>query len=160
MKCFFHKPQNRPLMRMLPICFAGLISGLMLVCGCNQAPNSIKIKAFIDDKDVIKIQGNKVWWEHGQGAFPGDPKGANQPTFINGVVWRPQWEGTNSLPFESLAPAFRPKHPEQVTLTKLSGRGEAVISEWPTPANEGTLSVSLTDEPGGADWYEVSILWK
>ena len=147
-------------MRMLPICLAGLISGLMLVCGCNQAPNSIRIKAFIDDKDVIKIQGNKVWWEHGQGAFPGDPKGANQPTFINGVVWRPQWEGTNSLPFESLAPAFRPKHPEQVTVTKLSGRGEAVISESPTPANEGTLSVSLTDEPGGADWYEVSILWK
>ena len=133
----------------------------MFVCGCKDSPgNLIKIKAFIDDKDVIKIQGNKVWWQHQQGVFPGDPKGAKHPTFINGVAWRPQWDGSNSIPFEPLAPTFRPKNPEQVTLAKLSGRGDAMISELPTPANESTLSVYFNDEEGGADWYEVSVLWK
>ena len=122
--------------------------------------NMITIRAFIDDKDVLKIQGNKVWWEHELGAFPGDPKGVNQPTFINGIAWQPQWDGTNSIPFESLAPAFRPKHAEQVTFNKLSGRGDAVISESPTPANTNTISVYFNDEEGGADWYEVNILWK
>ena len=126
----------------------------------TSSRNVIRIRAFIDDKDEIKIQGNKVWWEHEQGAFPGDPKGANQPTFVNGIAWRPQWDGTNSMPFESLAPAFRPKHPEQITFNKLSGRGDAVVSDLPTLANDGTLSVCFTDEQGGADWYEVSILWK
>ena len=125
-----------------------------------QTKHVITIKAFIDDKDNLKIQGNKVWWEHVTGTFPGDPKGGNQPTFINGIAWRPQWDGSNSIPFEPLAPAFRPKHPEQVTLTKLSGRGDAAISELPTPANNGTLSVYFNDEEGGADWYEVRILWK
>ena len=48
----------------------------------------------------------------------------------------------------------------QVTCTKLSGRGEAAISELPTPANTNTLSVYFNDDEGGADWYEVSILWK
>jgi hypothetical protein len=160
MKSFIQKPLNAPLIRTLQLCLC-LISAWMLVCGCKDSPkNVIKIKAFIDDKDVIKIQGNKVWWEHERGTFPGDPKGGNQPTFINGIAWRPQWDGTNSIPFESLAPAFRPKHPEQVALTKLSGRGDTVISDLPTPANDGTLSVSFNDEEGGADWYEVSILWK
>jgi len=45
-------------------------------------------------------------------------------------------------------------------LNKLSGRGEAAISELPTLANTNTLSVYFNDEEGGADWYEVSIVWK
>ena len=161
MKSFSQKPLNGPVTRTLQLCLLCFISALVVVCGCKDSPkNVIKIRAFIDDKDVIKIQGNKVWWEHEQGAFPGDPKGGNQPTFINGIAWRPQWDGTNSLPFESLAPAFRPKHPEQVTFTKLSGRGDAVISNLPIPVNDGTLSICFNDEEGGADRYEVCILWK
>lgn len=133
----------------------------MLMCGCDgSSGNTIKIKAYIDGKDILKIQGNKVWWQHEQAGFPGDPKGGNQPTFINGIAWRPQWDGSNSIPFETLAPVFRPKSPAQVTLTKLSGRGDAAISELPTPENNGTLSVYFNDEEGGADSYEVSILWK
>jgi hypothetical protein len=163
MKSFSHsqKPPKRLSMRMLQICLLGSISGLMLACGCGgSSKNIITIKAFIDDKDVLKIQGDKVWWEHGLGAFPGDPKGGNQPTFINDVAWRPQWGGSNSIPFEALAPAFRPRYPAQVKLTKLSGRGDAAISDLPTPANNGTLSVYFNDEEGGADWYEVAILWE
>ena len=159
MKSFSQKPLNGPVIRPVQLCLLCLISALMLVGGCKDSPkNVIKIKAIIDDKDVIKIQGNKVWWEHALGSFPGD--GGNQPTFINDIAWRPQWDGSNSIPFEPLAPPFQPKHPEQVTLTKLSGRGDAMISELPTPANNSTLSVYFNDEEGGADWYEVSILWK
>jgi hypothetical protein len=134
MKTFIHS--HKPL-----LC---LISGLMLMCGCDgPSKNTIGIKAYIDGKDILKIQGNKVWWQHEQAGFPGDPKGGNQPTFINGIAWRPQWDGSNSIPFETLAPVFRPKSPAQVTLTKLSGRGDAAISELPTPENNGTLSVYL-----------------
>ena len=126
-----------------------------------QTRNVITIRAFIDDKDVLKIQGNKVWWEHELGAFPGDPTGANQPTIINGIAWRPQWDGTNSIPFEASARVFWRKSPAQVTCTKLSGRGDAAISELPSAENNSTLSVYFNDEEaGGADWYEVSILWK
>jgi serine/threonine protein kinase len=144
------------------IACALLVAGALAIVyrSITETKHAITIKASIDDNDVIKIQGNKVWWEHERGTLPGDPKGGNQPTFVNGIAWRPQWDGTNSIPFESLAPAFRPKHPEQVTFTMLSGRGNAVISELPTAANNGTLSISFNDEEGGADWYEVSILWK
>ena len=127
----------------------------------TQAKGTITIKARIDGRDILKIQGNRVWWEHETGCLPGDPQGGNAPTFINGIAWRPQWDGSNSIPFESLSPAFRRKAPVQVTFNKLSGRGEAAISDLPTPANTNTLSVYFNDEEGGgADWYEVSILWK
>jgi hypothetical protein len=161
MKSFSLKPLDGHVIPTPQLCLLYLISALMLVCGCKDAPkNVIKIKALIDDKDVIKIQGNKVWWEHELGALPGDPKGGNQPTFINGIAWRPQWHGSNSIPFEPLAPIFRPKFPEEVTFTKLSGRGYVAISGLPTAAHDGTLSISFNDEEGGADWYEVSILWQ
>ncbi|MBI5388256.1 MAG: serine/threonine protein kinase [Verrucomicrobia bacterium] len=127
----------------------------------TENKNIITIKAFIDGRDTIKIQGNKVWWEHELGCFPGDPQGGNAPTFINGIAWRPKWGGSNSIPFEALVPVFRPKSTAQVTLNKVSDRGDAAISELPTPANNDTLSVYFNDdEEGGADWYEVSILWK
>jgi len=126
----------------------------------TQANHLITIKARIDGKDIMKIQGNKVWWQHELGGLPGDPQGVNEHTFINGIAWRPQWDGSNSIPFEALAPVFGRQPPVQVTLNKLSGRGEVAISDLPTPANTNTLSVYFNDEEGGADWYEVSILWK
>jgi hypothetical protein len=121
---------------------AAAVSTLVVASrSATPTSNTITIKAFIDGRDILKIQGNKVWWEHGVGTFPGDPKGGNEPTFINGIAWIPQWNGSNSIPFEALAPVFRPKSPEQATLKKLSGRGDAAISELPTSANDNTLSV-------------------
>ena len=139
-----------------------LVAGTLAIVfhSTTETRNIIKIKARIDGKDIMKIQGNKVWWEHEEAGLPGDPKGGNQPTFINGIAWRPQWDGSNSIPFEALTPVFNPKSPAQVTFNKLSGRGDAAISELPTPANNNTLSVYFYDEEGGADWYELSILWK
>jgi serine/threonine protein kinase len=140
-----------------------LAAGALAIAFHSTSGNrhTITIKAFIDGRDIIKVQGNRVWWEHEVGAFPGDPKGGNKPTFVNGIAWRPQWDGSNSIPFEALAPVFRPKSPVQVTLNKLSGRGDAAISELPNPANTNTLSVYFNDDEGpGADWYEVSIVWK
>jgi serine/threonine protein kinase len=139
-----------------------LLAGALAIAihSAAKTKNIITIKAYIDGRDILKIQGDKIWWEHEEAGFPGDPKGGNQPTFINGLAWRPQWDGTNSIPFEPLAPAFSPKFPAQVTLTKVTGRGDAAISELPTPANNNTLSVYFNDDPPGADCYEVSIVWK
>jgi len=159
------KPKN---MTSTKIKMALLSAGVLLVAGALAiaflspagTKKTITIKAYIDGRDTLKIQGKKVWWEHEEAGFPGDPKGGNHPTFINGMAWRPQWDGTNSIPFEALTSLFGPKSPSQVTLTKLSGRGVAAISELPTPANSNTLALFFNDEVGGADLYEVRIQWK
>jgi serine/threonine protein kinase len=140
---------------------AGALALALVLHSTSQTRHTITLKARIDGRDVLKLQGNKVWWEHELGGLPGDPQGGNAPTFINGVAWRPQWDGSNSLPFVASAPFFRRKTPVEVTCTKLSGRGEAAISELPSLSNTNTLSVYFNDvEEGGADWYELSILWQ
>lgn len=115
---------------------------------------------YIDGTDVIKIQGNKIWYEHEEYDLPGDPKSRNEPTTINGSVWHPQWKEQTSVAFENLTPAFKPGSPPQVKLTKLLGRGDASIKELPAPENNRTLSIYLHDDEPGADWYEVIVEWK
>jgi len=134
-------------------CALCLVLGLML--GCTK---TVKIKAYIDGSDTVKIQGNKLWFEHEEFDLPGDHN--TKPTLINGKPWRPAWNDKTSIAYEGLRPAFKPGAPAEIKLTKLSGRGEVNISEMPTPENNQTLAIHFNDEPPGADWYEVRIDWK
>ena len=51
----------------------------------------IKIKALIDGADTIKIQGNKVWYEHESWDLPGKWQGRDENTLINDMPWHPTW---------------------------------------------------------------------
>jgi hypothetical protein len=134
----------------------------------DTATNVIKIRTLIDGADTVKIQGSKVWYEHHSWDLPGKWQGRDDNTLINGVPWHPEWIGNagnsrNSDPYLSLQPAFAPKSPARIKLTKIAGRGEVGISQLPTPENHETLSVHLDDAPlefQGADWYEVIIEWQ
>jgi hypothetical protein len=136
-------------------CVFCLLCGLMPATGCSKA---VKIKAYIDGADTVKIQGNKLWYEHEEFDLPGDHD--TKPTLINGKPWRPKWNDKISAAYEGLKPAFHPRSPAEIKLTKLTGRGDVQISEMPTPENNQTLSIHFHDEPPGADWYEVTIAWK
>lgn len=136
--------------------------------------NVIKIKALIDGIDTVKIRGNKAWYEHESWELPGRSHGRDENTLINDKPWRPVWHIVNdhtfldqrmpSKPYEDLQPAFAPKTPANIKLTKIAGRGEVKISQLPTPENQETLSIHLDDsdpvEFSGADWYEVMIEWQ
>lgn len=132
-----------------------LLCGLLFTTGCGK---SVKIKAYIDGADTLKIRRNKIWFEHEEFELPGDHN--SKPTLINNKPWRPQWHDNVSSSYESLTPAFNPHSADSVRLTKLSGRGEVAITELPTIQNDETLAIHFKDEPLGADWYEVTIEWK
>jgi len=136
-------------------CGLRLVCGLMLCAGCSK---TVKIKAYIDGADTVKIQGRKIWYEHEEFNLPGDHD--TKPTLINGKPWRPAWNDNISVAYDGLKPAFHPGSPADIKLTKLAGRGEVQISEMPTPENNQTLAIHFHDEPPGADWYEVTIVWK
>jgi hypothetical protein len=127
--------------------------------------NVIQIKALIVGADTVKIQRNNVWFEQESWQW-GDK---DEPTLINGKPWHPEWLGEasdaqNSDPYLGLQPAFAPKNPASIKLTKVAGRGEVEISQLPTPENHETLSIHLDDSDAaqfpGADWYEVTIEWQ
>jgi hypothetical protein len=121
----------------------------------------VKFRALIDGADTVKIQGKKIWYVHESWDLPGRWRQHDEPTMINDKPWRQVWHDKVSEPFEGLEPAFNPRSAADVKLTKLNGRGEAEISQPPTPENNQTLSIRFDDSSfSEADWYEVKIEWK
>jgi serine/threonine protein kinase len=116
--------------------------------------HQLTVKAFIDASDVVKVSGNRLWFEHETGTLPG------RNIFVNGKAWSPSWTNNVSTEFVGLNPAFRPHDPQKIQITKRVGRGTVSVAQFPSPANDETLAVRIDDvDFGGADWYEVVISW-
>ena len=120
---------------------AGVVNGDEMGCSNLQlwgTPHgSIQIKAFIDGSDTIKVRGNQLWYEHNQWDLPGKwQDGFDEPTTINGTEWKPEWDGLISDRFEDFSPALPRKTLEQITVTKIQGRGNVDIKANPTKEND------------------------
>lgn len=126
-----------------------------------QEPDELRIRAFIDGSDTIKILGNELWYQHHDFDLPGKWKGEyDEPTYINGRAWKPRWNDSVSKPYQNLWPPLPEVANEAIQLTKEAGRGEVSITETPSAENDYTLSIYFDDnEPGGAEWYEIVIEW-
>ena len=149
------------------ILLAFYISACVILTGCSSFPlfgtphGSVQIKAFIDGTDTIKIRGNELWYEHHRWDLPGKWQGRfDEPTTINGTEWKPQWDGLMSNRFQDLSPALPKKALENVTLTRLQGRGNVEIKAKPVKDNDYTLSIYIDDNQyNGAEWYEIRVEW-
>ena len=128
--------------------------GLLLTNGCSRKP-ALTVRAYIDGSDVIKVSGDRLWFEHATGSLPG------KLIHINGQIWTPTWL-TNGISSEflGLKPPFRAGAGHRIQVTRLMGRGVASIQQFPSADNDQTLAARIDDEEfGGADWYEIGISW-
>lgn len=141
-----------------------LLSILVLGFGCatqKATTGEVRIKAYIDGSDVVKLNGSRIWYEHGAFELPGRWRGANEPTYVDGAARQPEWMGRVSKPFGKVSPPFPGAAVSNVELVKHAGRGAVSIGQMPTPQNNYTLAVCFDDnEPDGADWYDVAIRWQ
>jgi serine/threonine protein kinase len=133
-------------------CVALVIALLTFLAGLSR--HTLTVRAFIDGIDVVKVSGNKLWFEHEESALPG------KNIFVNGKAWTPGWTNNVSTEFAGLNAVFRTIDAQKIQITKRVGRGTVSIAQFPSPANDETLAVRIDDEDfGGADWYEVVISW-
>ena len=145
-------------------CFVLACVGLMSCANFQfwAAPHgTVQIKTFIDGSDTVKIRSNGLWYEHHQWDLPGKWQGRfDEPTFINEMAWKPEWNGLISDRFQDFSPALPQKALDQITLTKLQGRGNVDITAKPSKENDYTLSIFFDDNQyGGAEWYEIKVEW-
>ena len=125
----------------------------------NSSLRRLIVKAFIDGKSVLKMQGGKLWWEHQKDSPPGKWDGRNEPTTINDQDWLPEWDGNKSKPLERGMP-FIPSIAREVRINKIKARGKVSILEQPTANNKYTLVVLFDDtKPAGAEWYQIELYW-
>ena len=144
-----------------------LASAALAMTGCvsnsvDISASRLRIRSFVDGCDIVKVQGDKVWFEHQAYALPGQWMGFNEPTFVNGQRWQPTWTGSDSDKFtaDAALPA-REFTADTLKVVSNTGLGRATVAEYPSKANGYTLAITLDDRNAqGASWYEVGIDWE
>jgi hypothetical protein len=151
---------------------------LLIVGSLPLAASTIvyDIEAYVDDHDMLIIQGDALQWMHlGGGAAVGRLGGKNEPTIVSsaldGVVqldsvsWVPDWiaqapdeirHDAYSSATVGLAPAL-PAVDMSVKLDAIASRDHIAISEFPTEANGYKLVINFADHLGGAEWYHARL---
>lgn len=132
----------------------------------TEVKDGLHIMAFIDGRDTIKIKDAELWYEHHAWNLPGKwwDRANNikydEPTYINGIAWKPEWEGNISKPYrlEHAVPMWEANN--RIKLTKVEARGSVSITELPRQENDYMLSILLDDDSfDEAEWYEFIVQW-
>ena len=148
-----------------------IASAMLAVTGCisssvDMASSRLRVRSFVDGCDVVKIKGDKVWYEHKSFALPGQWMGFNEATYVNGEKWLPNWNGSNSDQFEiadkqAALPANREFTSDTLKVTSKNGLGNVFVSEYPSENNGYTLAITIDDRSAdGASWYEFGLAWE
>lgn len=141
----------------------------------------LNIRAFIDGRSHLVVQGDTVYWHHLDFAAPGrhpDAPGGNAPTYLNGTTWCPGWPG-DPPDLEPCAPVDNESRdcdcdstsfagipvlaaqPQTVALDIIQARANVNIVQQPDADNGFTLIVEFDDiGPGGPDWYEINLTYQ
>ena len=135
-------------------------------------PGTISIRASIDGRSRLIIQGNAIGWQHFDAAAPGRegvaPSGSNPilPTYVNGAEWYPDWpdvpDPENRDCGGCLSSILSPDPPLPpmanfvgMEETGYGCRGTCEVVEAPTAGNDFKLVVEFNDDPQpGSSWYE------
>jgi hypothetical protein len=146
---------------------------LLLALPAAAAPQShgIHVRAFIDGRSQLVLDGSMARWEHFDFAAPGRLEcnlGAEiQPTYIDGEAWYPEWPdrvdcenrdcGCSSSLFTRM---HQPVPDAEIfpVFEVIQGRGSSALVELPVAANGYRIVIEFNDNAmGGADWYEVCL---
>jgi len=149
---------------------------VLFVLGTMSAFSAqLNVKAFIDGRSDLIIQGNNVWWHHLDFAAPGKLDGADFPTYLNSFPWFPAWPqpGENrfcdcdSSIYNQLSPPLggdgSPISIDIIAAPDFQRREaryniSVTIIQQPSPNNNFTAIIEFNDDPPpGAIWYEINI---
>lgn len=153
----------------------GVTLGILLIsilctagfAGTLSATGTLHVRARIDGLSRLVIQGDALYWHHLVHVAPGRGGGQDNPTYINGEEWFPEWPeaGENrDCNCDSSVYNFSPGLPLEnleVTLIPILSRGTVQILQQPSYLNDFSLVVEFDDRSGsGADWFEVLMTWE
>src|SRR3954451_25061445 len=163
-------------MKLLALWVVLIVGGLFDQCVSAQTTQTYEVTANIDVGDLLLVRANTLQWHHpGSGAAVGRHSGGNLPTTItttfNGSVmmsnvnWVPEWPQPppNEIRFDAyssilsnVAPIL-PAGDIAVSVSVVSGRGSASITQLPSPTNDFTVIVRFADGASGSAYLTVRL---
>jgi hypothetical protein len=129
---------------------------------------TLNVRAFIDGRSHLIVQGDTVHWHHLDFAAPGRHAGADEPTYLNGTAWYPIWPDVptpanrdcdcDSSCFVGVPPLA--SQAQTVVLGVVQARWSVAIIQQPDQSNGYTLIIEFDDNPlGSHDWYEINLVY-
>ncbi|GAB5537784.1 MAG: hypothetical protein Rubg2KO_40330 [Rubricoccaceae bacterium] len=120
------------------------------------------VRAEIDGRSELRLQGQSIWWHHFEFEAPG-MWGDDQPTFLNGDEWWPEWP-LDELAFcncsstkEALLAAPIATDGSTLSISNVNGRGLVRIIEQPSAGNGFTARIEFSDPLPDRAWTSVTI---
>lgn len=155
----------------IPLASAALLFALPTWAAAAPQSHGIHVRAWIDGRSQLVLDGPTARWEHFDFAAPGRLDcnlGVEvQPTYIDGDVWYPEWpdrpdcENRDCGCSSSLFARMHQPIPEAEVFPVfeiIQARGSSSLVELPTAANGYRVVIEFDDNAlGGADWYEVCL---
>lgn len=122
----------------------------------------LTVRAEIDGRSELRLQGRLIWWHHYEFEAPG-MWGDDRPTFLNGAAWWPMWP-LDELAFcdcsstrESLLASPIKSDGSAINVSNVQGRGLVQIVEQPNAANDYTARIEFSDPLPDRAWTTVTI---
>jgi hypothetical protein len=109
---------------------------------------AVTIQIRVDGSDRIFYQDGKLWIEHMSAQKPSS-------IVVNGVEWSPTWNGDKTEVFTKFTVPVAPIGQGHVTMKQFAGRSKAKQERSPA----APAVVIISDDPGGADDYEIQLSW-
>lgn len=113
---------------------------------------SIVLKLRVDGDDIVCVRDGQLTIEHGGWGHPTEIS-------INGVEWKPTWNGNTTEPFKAFDPALIPFGQTKPSFKQVSGRSKASTDKMPQGDFEKILAIRFNDGAGGSDVYEIHVSW-
>ncbi|EDY20073.1 hypothetical protein CfE428DRAFT_2662 [Chthoniobacter flavus Ellin428] len=112
------------------------------------ALRTITIQMRVDGSDRLFYQDGKLWIEHMSAQKPAN-------IFINGIEWTPNWNGDKTDVFTKFSVPVAPIGQGHVTMKQFAGRSKVRQEHSPI----APVVVTISDDPSGADDYEIQLSW-
>lgn len=129
-------------------------------------PNSIVIEALIDGPSELRVKKDGIYWINGANAKPGRHEGQEEPTFVDGKPWRPNWrEARQDRGVDrSASKTMENLNPDKLEFKLLNisrSRGApGLIQRDKVEVRKvnGEVSITIPDSQGGSMWYRFALV--
>lgn len=128
--------------------------------------NSVIIEALIDGPSELRVKKDGIYWINGGNAKPGRHEGQEEPTYVDGKSWRPNWKNaradrgvdrTATKSVDGLDPTKVDFKLLSVTMTR-DGVGIEKRDEIKVNMLQEELSILIPDSQSGSRWYKLALV--
>jgi hypothetical protein len=126
------------------------------------------VEAMVDTVCTLHVTPKGIYWTNQEFNKPGMHDGADEPTYVDGVAWKPRWSKPGSRGTDTSEPypirigaAAADFKAEVIGCAPLRG-SDKLEQRDPirTESTDGEFLVTIPDTQSGARWYRLRITYK